>query len=79
MEKVSMCLNRRIESGYINFQKDNDHKTDLKQMSELKHACWNVNNKYRNLPVYVDTRCKRHKELPAKLHILRTQQTPGIH
>lgn len=40
---------------------------------------WYVNNKRCNLPVYVDTRCRPHIELPAKRHILRMQQTPGIH
>lgn len=33
----------------------------------------------RNLPAYVDTRCRRHIELPAKRHRLQTQQTPGTH
>lgn len=32
-----------------------------------------------NSPVYADTRCRRHIALPAKRHIRRMQQTPGIH
>lgn len=42
MEKVSMCLNLRIESGYINFQKkkDNGQETDLKQMSNMLVEMW---------------------------------------
>lgn len=32
-----------------------------------------------NLPFCAGTRCRRHRELPAKQHTLQTQQTPGTH
>lgn len=40
-------------------------------------SCWHY--EYSHLPVYADTRCRRHTELRAKRHRPRTQQTAGKH
>lgn len=64
-------------------RRSNSHQNTFRIGWEVE-ACVNAENAcctmiYCNLPVYADTRCRRHTELPAKWHILRMQQTAGTH
>lgn len=44
-----------------------------------KHINNHTTDKHCNLPAYVDTRCRRHTERPARRHKPQMQQTPGTH